>query len=145
MNIAQINIARMRGPLESDGMKEFRNFLAPVNQLAESSPGFVWRYKDENAHEFEYPWTDEMLIVNMSVWDSVEALQDFTYKTVHSYFVKSRKQWFHQLDHPHTVLWWVEEGYIPTLVEAKEKLALLEKEGPTAAAFLFAHADLFKP
>jgi hypothetical protein len=145
MNIAQINIAQMKAPLESDVMKEFRDFLAPVNLLAESSPGFIWRYSDENAHELEYPWENEMLIVNMSVWENVEALQDFTYKTVHSYFIKSRKKWFHQLGHPHTVLWWVEEGHIPTLVEAKEKLASLEKYGPTEDSFLFAQADLFKP
>ena len=145
MNIAQINIAQMKGPLESAVMKEFRDFLAPVNLLAESSPGFVWRYSDDNAHEFEYPWEDEMLVVNMSVWENVEALQDFTFKTVHSYFLKSRKKWFHQLGHPHAVMWWVEEGHIPTLIEAKEKLAFLEKNGPTEDAFLFAQADLFKP
>lgn len=135
----------MLAPLESDVMKEFRDFLAPVNLLAESSPGFLWRYKDENAYEFEYPWDDKMLIVNMSVWDNVAALQDFTYKTVHSYFLKSRKKWFNQLGHPHAVLWWVAEGHIPTLIEAKAKLALLEKNGPTEDAFLFAQADLFKP
>lgn len=145
MNIAQINIAQMKAPLESELMKEFRDFLAPVNLLAESSPGFIWRYSDENAHEFEHPWKDDMLIVNMSVWNDVEALQDFTYKTVHSYFIKSRRKWFHQLGHPHTVLWWVEEGHIPSLIEAKAKLDSLEKNGPTKSAFLFSQADLFKP
>lgn len=145
MNIAQINIAQMKAPMESELMKEFRDFLAPVNLLAESSPGFIWRYSDENAHEFKYPWKDDMLIVNMSVWDNIESLQDFTYKTVHSYFIKSRRKWFHQLGHPHTVLWRIEEGHIPTLIEAKEKLDSLKKNGPTKSAFLFAQADLFKP
>lgn len=145
MQLAQINIAQMLAPLESATMKEFRDFLAPVNLLAETSPGFVWRYSDNNAHQFEMPWEDDMLIVNMSVWEDVETLKDFTFQTVHSYFLKSRKKWFHQLDHPHTVLWWIEDGHIPTLIEAKDKLALLEKEGPTEDAFLFQQAASFQP
>lgn len=144
MQLAQINIARMLAPLESEAMKEFRDFLAPVNLLAEASPGFIWRYSDENAHQFEMPWEDEMIIVNMSVWENVASLKSFTYETVHSYFLKSRKKWFHQLDHPHSVLWWVEDGYIPTLTEAKAKLELLKKKGPTEDAFLFQQAELFK-
>jgi len=145
MQLAQINIARMLAPLESETMKEFRDFLAPVNLLAESSPGFVWRYRDENAYRFEMPWEDDMVIVNMSVWKDVDSLKSFTYQTVHSYFLKSRKKWFHQLDHPHTVLWWINDGYIPTLIEAKAKLDLLEKKGPTEKAFLFPQAKLFQP
>ena len=145
MQLAQINIARMLAPLESEAMKEFRDFLAPVNLLAESSPGFVWRYRDENAFRFEMPWEDDMVIVNMSVWKDVESLKNFTYQTVHSYFLKSRKKWFHQLDHPHTVMWWVNDGYIPSLIEAKAKLDLLEKKGPTEDAFLFPQAELFQP
>jgi hypothetical protein len=145
MNIAQINIAQMKAPLNSDLMKEFRDFLAPVNLLAESSPGFIWRYQDGNAHDFEYPWENDMLIVNMSVWENVETLENFTYKTVHSYFLQSKRKWFNQLGHPHSVLWWIEEGHIPTLVEAKAKLTLFEKSGPTKDAFLFAQVGLFKP
>jgi hypothetical protein len=144
MQLAQINIARMLAPLESQKMKEFRAFLAPVNLLAESSPGFIWRYSDENAHQFGMPWEDEMIIVNMSVWQDMDTLHNFTYQTVHSYFIKSRKKWFHQLDHPHAVLWWVEDGHIPTLFEAKAKLELLEKNGPTAEAFLFQQAEEFQ-
>lgn len=143
MPIAQINIARMVAPLESTKLKEFRDFLGPVNSLAESSPGFLWRYADENAFQFEMPWADDMILVNLSLWKDVAALQNFTYQTVHSYFIKSKKKWFHQLDHPHYVLWWVEEGHIPTLVEGKEKLDLLLAQGPTEAAFLFQQAPLF--
>ncbi|MEM9929191.1 MAG: DUF3291 domain-containing protein [Bacteroidota bacterium] len=143
MPIAQINIARMLAPLDDAKMKEFRDFLAPVNQLAESSEGFLWRYSDENAHQFEMPWDDEMVIVNLSVWRDVAALQDFTYQTVHAYFVRSRKKWFHQLGHPHYVLWWVADGHIPSLVEAKAKLELIAANGPTREAFLFQHAAMY--
>lgn len=145
MPLAQINIARMLAPLESETMKEFRSFLAPVNLLAESSPGFIWRYRDENAFQFEMPWKDELLIVNMSVWEDVESLRNFTFQTVHSYFLKSRKKWFHQLDHPNSVLWWIKDGQPPTLVEAKAKLELLEKAGSTEDAFLIQQAELFQP
>ncbi len=145
MQLAQVNIARMRAPLDNDLLREFRQFLAPVNRLADSSPGFLWRYRDENAFNFVMPWEDPMLLVNLSVWEDVSSLQDFTYQTVHTYFVKSRKQWFHQLDHPHYVLWWIEDGHIPTLVEGKAKLELLEKMGPTKEAFLFPQAALHQP
>ncbi len=144
MPIAQINIARMLAPLDSDTMKEFREFLAPVNQLAESSPGFIWRFRDEDYPDLPPP-EDEMIVVNMSVWASLEELQEFTYKTVHSYFIRSRKRWFHELGHPHTVLWWVKDGEIPELKEGFAKLALLEKFGPTKDGFLFAQAASFKP
>lgn len=144
MQLAQINIARMRAPLDSALLKEFRDFLQPVNKLAETSPGFVWRYADENAHQFEMPWDDDFLIVNLSVWQDAASLQHFTHKTVHAYFVKSRKQWFHQLDHPHYVLWWIDDGHIPTLKEGKAKLDLLAASGPTAAAFQFQHTARFQ-
>lgn len=145
MQIAQINIAQMLAPLDSTTMKEFHDFLGPINLLAESSPGFVWRYRDEDHPDAAAPWDDNMLVVNMSVWASLEELQEFTYKTVHSYFIRSRKRWFHQLGHPHTVLWWVEDGHIPTLEEGKARLEQLERDGPTAAGFLFAQANSFKP
>jgi len=144
MQLAQINIARMLAPLESAAMREFRGFLAPVNMLAERSPGFVWRYSDLNAKIFVLPWDDEFLIVNMSVWKDVDSLRRFTHHTVHAYFMNSRNKWFHQLDHPYSVLWWVKDGYIPTLNEGKAKLALLEKNGPSLDAFPFQQAESFQ-
>lgn len=137
MPIAQINVARMIAPFESETMKEFRDFIDPINKLAESSPGFIWRFTNEHGDE-DLHFPDEYIVVNMSVWESHEALHEFVYKTVHSYFIKSRKRWFHQLGHPHTALWWVDEGEIPDLSDGKKRLALLESKGPTAEAFTFA-------
>ena len=138
MHIAEINIARMLAPLDSATMKEFRDFIDPINGLAESHPGFVWRYR-EGAAEQELdpapPFGDNMIVVNLSVWESPELLGEFTYKTVHSYFVRKRQRWFSGLDHPHVACWWVTEGHVPTIAEAKEKLALLERLGPGEAAF----------
>lgn len=136
MQIAQINIAKMIAPLDSEVMKEFREFLDPVNQLAESSPGFVWRYTEEEGPDT--PWAyDDHIVVNLSVWEGIDPLKEFVYNSVHSYFIRSRKKWFSQLGHPHTVLWWVEDGHVPTLDEAKAKLDYLEQHGPSSAAFLF--------
>lgn len=137
--LAQINIARRKASLEDSMMKEFVDFLGPVNQLAEESPGFIWRLVTEPTAAS--PW-DDMVIINMSVWKDIESLKHFTYKTVHSYFVKSRKKWFHHLDKPHYVMWWIEEGHIPTLEEAAEKLAFLDEHGASPAAFNFVNTFL---
>ena len=132
--LAQINIAHMLGAKEDPIMKEFVDFLDPINQLADDSPGFVWRLVGEPTEPS--PWPDRV-IINMSVWESLEDLKNFTYHTVHSYFVRSRKKWFQHLGRPHYVLWWVPAGHIPTLAEAAVKLKQLDREGPTATAFNF--------
>jgi hypothetical protein len=138
MHLAQINIARMIAPFDSDTMKEFRDFIAPINALAEGSPGFVWRLKDEESDMssgMETPWHDDMMVVNMSVWEDPESLKTFTYKTVHAYFVQKRKRWFAGLDHPHVALWWIAENTTPTLNTAKAKLDHLQENGPSSAVF----------
>src|SRR5688572_3887477 len=94
--LAQFNIIKLKDHLDSPVVKEFKDFLAPVNQLAEESPGFVWRLKDDNgesAANVETPYKDELIFVNMSVWLNYEYLKSYTYQTVHSYFLKSRKKW----------------------------------------------------
>ncbi len=133
--LAQINIAHMKAAPNDPIMKEFVDFLNPINKLADESPGFVWRLVGEPNEPS--PWND-MFIINMSVWEDIETLKDFTYNTAHSYFVRSRKKWFQHIGTPHYVLWWVEAGHIPTLAEAAEKLKMLEKEGATQNAFTFA-------
>ena len=139
--LAQINIAQMKADKTDPIMKEFVDFLDPINKLADESNGFIWRLVD--ATTIASPWDNEMLIINMSIWEDIPALKNFTYHTAHSYFVKNRKKWFHILEQPHYVLWWVEAGHIPTLAEAAEKLHLLEQNGPTLDAFTFAHT--FEP
>ncbi|WP_420582428.1 DUF3291 domain-containing protein [Reichenbachiella sp.] len=137
-NLAQLNITKLKADLDDPIMKEFKDFLAPVNQLAEESSGFVWRLKDETgetAINAETPFEDPMVFVNMSVWKDNEALKAYTYNTVHSYFLKNRKKWSDKMDSHQVVLWWVEQGHIPTLDEAKRKLDQLEKQGSTPSAF----------
>jgi hypothetical protein len=139
--LAQINIARFKAPLEDVSMKEFVDFLEPVNKLAEESNGFVWRLKDDSGQAASYipsPFEDdEMLAINMSVWKDMESFKNFVYGTVHSYFLKSKTKWFEPVDRPHFVMWWVREGEIPTIEQGKGKLNYCEKHGATEHAFTF--------
>ena len=137
-HIAEYNIARLKAPLDSPSMKEFVDFLAPVNKFAEESEGFVWRLIAPDGQSSSYVsaiYEDPMIVPNFSIWKDIESLKNFVYKTVHTYFLRDRKKWFDQVSEYQTVLWWVPVGYIPTLEEAKEKLIHLQTHGPTAKAF----------
>ncbi|MFO1038573.1 MAG: DUF3291 domain-containing protein [Geminicoccaceae bacterium] len=140
-HLAQLNIARLRAPLEDPSMAEFAQNLARINGLGDTSPGFVWRLQDESgdATGLEQPFGDGV-IVNLTVWADVESLRRFTYKSEHAGFVRRRGAWFVPLDGPHLVLWWIPAGHLPTLSEAKERLDRLATEGPCPEAFLFARA-----
>ncbi len=137
-HIAQINIARMIAPLDSPAMQDFVSNLDRINALAESASGFVWRLKgDGNDATSLRPYEDERIIVNMSAWKSIDALYQYAYYSDHTDFFRRRREWFEKLETPAVALWWIEAGHIPTVAEAKEKLGLLEKYGPTPLAFTF--------
>lgn len=137
-HLAQANIARFKASLDDPIMKEFVDFLEPVNQFAEESEGFVWRLKDEEGRSssfIESPFKDEMMAVNVSLWEDLESFKDFVYGSVHSYFLRSKKKWFDMKGPSQFVMWWLPEGEIPTLEMAKEKLDALEQNGPSPEAF----------
>lgn len=144
MHIAQINIARLRFPPNDSRVAEFIDNIERINPLAERSPGFVWRLIDDgrNTHGSAV-FGDRLLLVNMSVWGSLEALQAFVYKTVHRRFVDQRTDWFRPLGGPHMALWWLPVGVTPSAIEGRERLDHLEAHGPTALAFTF--RDAFDP
>ncbi|NMM47716.1 DUF3291 domain-containing protein [Marinigracilibium pacificum] len=136
--LAQFNIIKLKDKLDSPIVKEFRDFLAPVNQLAEESPGFIWRLKDDNgndATDVETPYEDELIFVNMSVWEDYQSLKDYTYQTVHSYFLKSRKKWSTEMEGLKAVMWYIPKGEIPTVEQGKEKLEQLNNLGASPDAF----------
>ncbi|MDW3212239.1 MAG: DUF3291 domain-containing protein [Reichenbachiella sp.] len=133
-HLAQLNITRMRAPLHDPIMKEFNDFLDPVNKLAEESPGFVWRYTEKQG-EVLAVFEDAMIVANMSVWVDYPSLKAYTYDTVHNYFLKSRKKWFEKMDSHQVVLWWVETDHTPSLSEAKERLDQLNQQGASPSAF----------
>ncbi len=137
--IAEINIAKMKGVDINDPiMKEFVDNLDLVNEIAEKSEGFVWRLKDENNNATSLnPYDDERIIINVSVWENIESLENFMYRTFHSDFLKKRKEWFLAYGTAHTAMWWISEGHIPSIEEAVEKLDFLQKNGATPNSFDF--------
>ena len=138
VHLAQMNVARMRGPLDSPVMASFVARVDELNDLADRSPGFVWRLKSsEGGAALALPYDDPMVIVNFSVWESVETLKDYAYKTVHVEAYRRRRDWFEQFDGAYSVLWWIPAGYIPTIEEAKQRLTHLQTHGPSAHAFGF--------
>jgi len=119
-------------------MAGFVNRLDELNALADRSPGFVWRLQtsEGNATYFR-PYDDDRILVNMSVWESVDTLKRYVYRTVHAELLRHRQQWFEQFSGAYTALWWVPAGHIPGMDEAKKRLAHMEQDGPTQFAFTF--------
>lgn len=137
--IAEINIAKMKGVnIEDPIMKEFVDNLDRVNNLAENSEGFVWRLKDENNDATSFnPYNDEQIIINVSVWENIETLENFIYKTFHTDFLKRRKEWFNTFGKAYTAMWWIPKGQFPTIKEAVHKLDYLQKNGASTIVFDF--------
>ncbi len=137
MNLAQLNIARLRFALDGPELKDFVDALPEINGLGDASPGFVWRLQDDSgdATGVANPFGDGV-IINLTVWESVEALRDYIYRSPHLDYMRRRREWFDHDGLPeHLVLWWVPEGHTPTVDEAAERLAHLEKNGSTEYAF----------
>jgi hypothetical protein len=135
-HLAQINIGRTSAPLDDPAMAEFMAALDPVNALADRSPGFVWRLKDDSGHAtYIRAFDDPRMIVNISVWKSLAALREFTYRSGHSGVLARRRQWFEKLDRPHLALWWLPAGATPTTAEALARLDHHGRHGETEFAF----------
>jgi hypothetical protein len=138
MHLAQLNVGRLRAPMDDPAIDDFRENLDPVNALAEASRGFVWRLQDDTGNATGIkPFGDDLEIVNLTVWASIEDLADFTYRTGHVEFLRRRREFFEAPSAPILCLWWIPEGTIPTVAEAVERLEHLREHGPTARAFTF--------
>jgi Domain of unknown function (DUF3291) len=137
-HLAQVNIGRLRAPIDDPIMEGFRSQLDPINALADRSPGFVWRLQTEEGDATAiHPYDDELMAINMSVWESLEALQQFVYRSGHVAPLRDRTQWFELIEGPILALWWIPAGHVPTVDEAKARLAHLELHGPSPHAFTF--------
>jgi heme-degrading monooxygenase HmoA len=138
MHLAQINIGRLIAPIDDPRIAGFVSQLDPINQLAEESQGFVWRLQSESGNATDIVYNDDpSLMVNMSVWESREALQAYVYASRHLEVFRDRKKWFEKLDRPHYCLWWVPMGHIPTVAEGRERLEHYQSRGATPYAFWF--------
>jgi Domain of unknown function (DUF3291) len=139
--LAQLNIAHMRFVLESPEMADFVNNLDRINALADSSDGFVWRLQGEgNDATSLRPFDDDFIIVNMSVWENLESLKNYVYKSAHTDILKRRAEWFENVQEAMVVMWWIPAGHIPTVTESKERLEHLRQHGSSAFAFSFREA-----
>jgi hypothetical protein len=137
-HLAQANIGRIVAPLDDPIMDGFRTQLDPINALADRSPGFVWRLQtaDGNAMAIR-PMADERMAINMSVWESIDALRQYVYQSAHVALLRDRKQWFEAIEGPILVLWWISAGHVPTVEEALDRLRCLKERGPSVDAFTF--------
>jgi hypothetical protein len=138
-HLAQLNVGRSLEPLDSPALQDFMDALDPINALADVAPGFVWRLQTEsgNATDIKAMPDDPLFILNMSVWESLEALGDFVYRSDHVAIMRQRATWFERMTEAIVVLWWVPAGTIPTVVDALERLDRLRRDGPSADAFTF--------
>jgi hypothetical protein len=137
-HLAQLNVGRIVGPLDGPVMADFMAGLDEINALAEASPGYVWRLQTEDGNATAIrPYEDDRMLVNLSVWESAEALADFVYRSDHVRFLRRRREWFEPPVEAIVVLWWIPAGTTPTAAEAVERLEHLRRHGPTARAFTF--------
>ena len=140
--LAQVNIGRLLAPIESPLIAGFVAALDEVNAVADAAPGFVWRLQTEDGDatavrgfERDAVGAAGGVIINMSVWESVEALAAYAYGAEHIAVLRRRREWFEKMRHAHLVLWWIPRGHIPTVSEAEDRLEHLRAHGPTAHAF----------
>jgi hypothetical protein len=138
-HLAQLNVARALEPLDSARLAGFMDALEPVNALADAADGFVWRLQGEQGDATSIRAGDDpLLIVNLSLWESLEALWRFVYGAGHVEVMRRRREWFERLQ-THLVLWWRPAGQPPSLDEALERLALRTRRGVTPDGFDFKH------
>ena len=125
--------------MESDVMTGFVSRLDEINAIADQAPGFIWRLQSEQDDATVVPiFDDDLMLVNISVWKSVDALKGFVFTSIHTELLKGRDAWFHKMGSIHMALWWVPAGHIPTEQEAKDKLEYIRQHGPSSVAFTFA-------
>lgn len=137
-HLAQYNIARLLEPLDSPRLADFMAALDPLNSLADDSPGFVWRHQTEDGNSTAIRVRgDPMIIINFSVWESIESLFEYAYHSQHVEIYRRRRDFFEHMDLPYLVLWWIPAGHEPSVEEAEERLDYLREHGPTPYAFNF--------
>jgi hypothetical protein len=137
-HLAQINVGRLIAPLDDPRISGFVSQLGPINALADNASGFVWRLQSESGNATDVPYSDDpFLLVNMSVWESIEALRAFTYASKHVHVFRERARWFEKMSKPHYCLWWVPAGHVPDVAEGRDRLRHYQDHGATPYSFWF--------
>jgi len=136
--LAQINIGRLVAPIDDPKIAEFVAQLDPINALADQAPGFVWRLQSGSGNATDIPYNDDpSIMVNKSVWESLEALRNYAYKSEHMKVLRDRAKWFVKMDKPIYCLWWIPAGHIPSVAEGRERLEHYQEHGATPHSFWF--------
>lgn len=144
-HIAQMNMGYLLHPFGDPRIAGFEENTDRVNAVADRSKGFVWRMKDE---DLAIPENDcgrlfgrpDVALATLSVWESCEDFEHFVHKTIHGTFLNRRAEWFESVEAPSYVIWPIRAGHIPNLVEGRERLMLLRKNGPSDEAFDFSYS-----
>ena len=137
-HLAQINVARLKSPIDSPLLAGFVARIDEINALADSADGFVWRLQSpEGNATYIRAFDDESILVNLSVWESVEALKRYVYRTAHAELLRDRRKWFEHFDGAWLAMWWIAAGHIPSVEEAKARLEHFRTRGPSSLAFGF--------
>ncbi len=118
---------------------EFINNRDQLNRLGEKSKGFIWHLIVDHAinHEIIQLDDDAYTPVNLSVWDTIDDLYDYVYKTTHGEMLLRKADWLAKMQQMRTAIWYVAPDHLPSIKEACERMAMLQKEGETPLAFTF--------
>jgi hypothetical protein len=137
-HIAQLNVGRTLAPAHSPQLAAFMAALDRINAQADGTRGFVWRLQSASGNATDILVSaDPNFLVNMSVWETLEALFDYVYRSAHTQVMVKRRQWFEKPTQAYMVLWWVPAGHLPSTAEALERLERLRRHGPSPHAFTF--------
>ena len=142
-HLAQLNIAKLKYGLDDPELADFIARLDDVNALADESPGFVWRLQTDEGDATAIDFFGSDYLVNMSVWQDVESLRDYAFRSAHKEVLARRHEWFDRMEDAYAVLWWIPAESIPTIEEASERLESLRQQGPNPQAFNF--KQIFEP
>ena len=135
--LAQMNVAQARWPTDQPEMADFISQIAAINAAAEASPGYVWTLTEDSG--------EPQMLVNISVWESVEALKAFVYQSAHVGVFRDCARWFETPTQANQVLWWVPAGHRPGYAEGWARLEMLRTAGPSVEAFTFATGPFSEP
>lgn len=137
-HIAQVNIGRLLAPVDHPSIKDFVDNLARINALADATPGFVWRLMTPEGDATALRvFDDPLMAINMSVWETMDALYQYAYYSAHVEFFRRRREWFAKMETSYMALWYIPAGEIPTTDDAKARLAYMDAHGATPYAFTF--------
>lgn len=132
-HLVHANLALARASLDDPLMAGFTNYLDEIDALAQSSTGFI--AQPEMPDEGQVYGGN--LLLNVSIWETVEELETFTYHSRHKSLLDRRQKWFYRRDYPAYVLYWASKAITVTEREIHRRFEQLHADGPTPLAFTF--------